>query len=53
MVVPPEYTVALPQPGPGMPQEPLRIVERAREHPAGQHALKMFREHRRELVAVS
>jgi glutathione S-transferase len=53
MVVPPEYTVELPQPGPGMPPEPLRIVERAREHPAGQHALRMFREHRRELVAVS
>jgi glutathione S-transferase len=52
MVVPPEYTVALPQPGPGMPAEPLRIVERAREHPAGQHALRMFREHRRELAAV-
>jgi glutathione S-transferase len=52
MVVPPEYTVALPQPGAAMPQEPLRIVERAREHPAGQHALRMFREHRRELAGV-
>lgn len=51
-VVPPEYTVPLPQPGPGMPREPLRIIERARDHPAGQHALRMFREHRRELVAV-
>ena len=52
MVVPPEYTVALPQPGAAMPQEPLRIVERAREHPGGQHALRMFREHRRELAGV-
>jgi glutathione S-transferase len=53
MVVPPEYTVALPQPGAAMPQEPLRIVERAREHPGGQHALRMFREHRRELAGVA
>jgi glutathione S-transferase len=52
MVVPPEYTVALPQPGPAMPQDSLRIVERAREHPAGRHALRMFREHRGELAAV-
>ena len=49
MVVPPEYTVALPQPGDAVPQEPRALVERAREHPAGQHALRMFREHRREL----
>ena len=51
-IVPPEYTVALPQPGPDMPPEPLRILERARDHPAGRHALRMFREHRRELVGV-
>jgi glutathione S-transferase len=52
MVVPAEYTVALPQPGHAMPHELLRIVERAREHPAGRHALRMFREHRRELAGV-
>ena len=51
-IVPPEYTVPLPQPGPDMPPEPLRIVERARDHPAGRHALRMFREHRRELAGV-
>ena len=51
MVVPPEYTVALPQPD-SLPPDTRRLVERAREHPAGQHALRMFREHRREHVAV-
>ena len=52
MVVPPEYTVPLPQPSDDAPQEPRAIIERAREHPAGQHALKMFRQHRRERAAV-
>ena len=51
MVVPPEYTVPLPQPD-TLPPGPRHLVERAREHPAGAHALKMFRQHRRELVAV-
>jgi glutathione S-transferase len=52
MVVPPEYTVSLPQPSDDAPQEPRAIIERAREHPAGRHALAMFRQHRRERVAV-
>jgi glutathione S-transferase len=52
MVVPVEYTVALPQPAGNVPPEPRALIERAREHPAGQHALRMFREHRRELVAA-
>jgi glutathione S-transferase len=52
MVVPPEYTVALPQPSDDAPQEPRAIIERAREHPAGRHALEMFRQHRRERAAV-
>ena len=51
MVVPPEYTVALPQPD-SLPPGPRNIVEHAREHPAGAHALKMFRQHRREHAAV-
>jgi glutathione S-transferase len=50
MVVPPEYTVALPQPDDSLPQGPRALVERARDHPAGRHAMRMFREHRRELV---
>jgi glutathione S-transferase len=48
-VVPPEYTVELPQPD-SLPPAARRLVERAREHPAGQHALKMFERHRRERV---
>jgi len=51
MVVPPEYTVPLPQPD-ALPPGPRGLVERAREHPAGAHALKMFRQHRREPAAV-
>ncbi len=52
MVVPPEYTVRLPQPEDAVPEEPRAMIERAREHPAGRHALDMFRRHRRERVAV-
>ena len=52
IVVPPEYTVALPQPDADAPPEPRALIERAREHPAGAHALKMFRQHRREHAAV-
>jgi len=52
MVVPPEYTVRLPQPGDGVPDEPRALIERAREHPAGAHALRMFRQHRRAQLAV-
>ena len=44
-VVPPEYTVALPQPD-VLPPVPKALVERARDHPAGRHALKLFRDHR-------
>ena len=51
MVVPPEYTVPLPQPDTLRPV-PRSLVEHAREHPAGAHALRMFREHRREHAAV-
>ena len=50
-VVPPEYTVELPQPD-ALPADARALVERAREHPAGAHALNMFRQHRRERVAV-
>jgi glutathione S-transferase len=50
-VVPLEYTVPLPQPD-AIPPAPRAIVERAREHPAGRHALEVFRRHRRERVGV-
>lgn len=53
MVVPPEYTVRLPQPeDAGMPEGPRALVQRGREHPAGRFALEMFKQHRRERVAV-
>jgi glutathione S-transferase len=53
MVVPPEYTVRLPQPeDAGMPEGPRALVGRGREHPAGRFALEMFKQHRRERVAV-
>lgn len=52
VLVPPIYGVPLPQP------EVLRgdtaaIVQAAREHPAGQFALRLYSEHRRESLAVS
>ena len=50
-VVPPEYTVELPQPE-ALPAEARPLVERARQHPAGRHALEMFKRHRRARVAV-
>jgi glutathione S-transferase len=49
VVVPPEYGTPLPQPEVMAPAT-AAIVHRAREHPAGRHALALFREHRRELV---
>jgi glutathione S-transferase len=49
VVVPPEYGTPLPQPD-IMPPATAAIVRRAREHPAGRHALALFREHRREPV---
>ena len=49
-VVPPEYGVSLPQPE-RLPVKTATLVERAREHPAGRHALRMFREHRRPTAA--
>jgi glutathione S-transferase len=49
VVVPPEYGTPLPQPD-TMPPATAAIVRRVREHPAGRHALALFREHRRELV---
>jgi glutathione S-transferase len=50
VVVPPEYGTPLPQPDVMAPAT-AAIVRRARAHPAGRHALAMFADHRRELVA--
>ena len=49
-VVPTQYTVPLPQPE-RLPAKTVALVQRAREHPAGRHALRMFREHRRPTAA--
>ena len=49
-VVPPIYGVPLPQPD-LMPPATAALVERAREHPAGRYALRLFAEHRREAIA--
>jgi len=47
IVVPPVYGTPLPQPDVLSP-DTAALVERAREHPAGRHALMLFAEHRRE-----
>jgi glutathione S-transferase len=46
VVTPPEYGVPLPQPD-ELPEPMAANVRELREHPAGQFALRMFREHRR------
>jgi glutathione S-transferase len=49
VVFPPVYGVRLPQPGELAPPT-AALVERARAHPAGEHAMKMFARHRYERV---
>jgi glutathione S-transferase len=46
MLMPPQYGVPLPQPG-ELPSPMAAKVEEFRAHPAGAHALTMFREERR------
>jgi glutathione S-transferase len=46
MLMPPEYGVPLPQPE-ELPAAMAATVRELRQHPAGVHALKMFREERR------
>jgi glutathione S-transferase len=46
MLVPPEYGVPLPQPD-ELPAPVAAVVRELRAHPAGAHAMAMFREHRR------
>ena len=46
VLVPPEYGVPLPQPD-ELPAPMAAVAEELREHPAGRHALRMFREERR------
>lgn len=49
VIVPSVYGVELPQPD-LLPPTMAALVRRAREHPAGRHALKLFEEHRLEPV---
>ena len=51
MVVPLEYAVSLPQPE-ILPAAMADIARRARDHPAGSHALRMFADHRHEPAPV-
>jgi glutathione S-transferase len=46
VLMPPGYGVELPQPE-LLPEDTARLVLRAREHPAGAHAMRMYAEHRR------
>jgi glutathione S-transferase len=46
VVVPPGYGVPLPQPE-ELPAGMATVVRELREHPAGEHAMRMFREERR------
>lgn len=50
LVVPPVYGVRLPQPE-LLPAGMAALVRRFRGHPAGEYALRLFAEHRREAVA--
>jgi glutathione S-transferase len=52
VIVPPVYGVALPQPD-ILPPATAALVRRAREHPAGRHALMLFDRYRRTDVARS
>jgi glutathione S-transferase len=50
VVFPPVYSVDLPQP-PELEPRTAALVRRARSHPAGEHAMRMFEQHRLERVA--
>ena len=51
VLMPPGYGVPLPQPE-ILPEATARLVRRAREHPAGAHALRMYAEQRRAAPAT-
>ncbi len=51
VLMPPGYGVELPQPE-LLGDATARLVRRAREHPAGAHALRMYAEHRRAPAGV-
>ncbi len=49
VIVPPIYGTPLPQPD-QLPAQTAVLVERAREHPAGRYAMRLFETHRRAVV---
>ena len=49
VVVPPVYGVPLPQPD-SLPGDVARLVQRARDHPAGRYALALFERYRRQAI---
>jgi glutathione S-transferase len=51
VLMPPEYGVPLPQPD-ELPPAMGAVAQELREHPAGQHALRMYREERRRSWSV-
>jgi glutathione S-transferase len=51
VVMPPGYGVPLPQPD-EIPPSAAKVVRELREHPAGAHALKMYREERHRTPAL-
>ena len=46
-IVPPVYGTPLPQPD-ALPADTAELVGRARDHPAGEFAMRLFVDHRRE-----
>ena len=50
LIVPPEYGVPLPQPD-VLPAHIAGVVRGFRAHPAGEYALRLFRDERRARVA--
>ncbi len=46
VLMPPQYGVPLPQPD-ELPDQTGAVVRELRAHPAGEHAMRMFREYRR------
>ena len=50
VIVPPVYGVPLPQPD-ILPPDTAALVERAREHPAGRYALRLYADYRRAPAA--
>lgn len=51
VLAPPQYGVPLPQPD-ALPGPTAALIERARAHPAGTYAMRMFAEHRQAIASA-